>query len=70
MKPSEIIQEIYKSKLPEDTMGEDQTYLSRIKINSIIQYLDEEYTKNKPCEHEFQTKETNECLKCHLLVVR
>lgn len=46
MLPSERIQEIFKDLKKKDTAQRVHTYLS-----AVIEYLDEQYEKNKPCEH-------------------
>ncbi len=44
MKPSERIKEIYDSFKNGEHLGVEHAH-------AIIKYLDEEYEKNKPCEH-------------------
>lgn len=46
MKPSERIKEIFYELNTKNDFGFEKNI-----IDSIIQYLDEEYEKNKPCEH-------------------
>jgi len=47
-KPSERIAEIVNSF---QDYRDGNMPLTQAKANSLIQYLDEEYEKNKPCEH-------------------
>lgn len=66
-KPSEIIKEMLNHDYRYGNLDYDQV---TVFLELLLVYLDEEYEKNKPCQHEFETKETNECIKCHLLIGR
>lgn len=52
MKPSERIKKLIKEKQSEIDQQSNQleAYLTVV-IGGILDYLDEEYEKNKPCEH-------------------
>lgn len=72
MKPSESIQEILKSN----------SFTAHIKISdtssaivaAIIQYLDNDWEKNKPCEHEetepCQYTHADVCKKCQCVITK
>lgn len=63
MKPSERILEIWKELVNKGAKNPDMQ-------KSILHYLDEEYEKNKPCEHE-ETEVWNDmdvCKKCNILI--
>jgi len=48
MKPSLKIQEIYHNLVKDE---KDINYISNALPRAILQYFDEEWEKNKPCEH-------------------
>lgn len=45
MKPSERVQEIFGELSRKNPLSEVNA------VRAIVQYLDEQYEKNKPCEH-------------------
>ncbi len=51
MKPSDRINEIYQEIDGPPGFWPSDTVDMRIKIRAIMQYLDEQYEKNKQCEH-------------------
>lgn len=72
MKPSDIIQELYDRYRDKGNTSQDAS------INAIIQYLDEQYEQNKPCEHKsaYQVESTvgddvyyNVCNGCGVLFI-
>lgn len=79
--PSEIIEEMYKSKLPENSKGTfgggyEKTFFLQAYISAILEYLDEQHLKNQACsqkcQHEFipygMNDESMECSKCHVFI--
>lgn len=67
MKPSLQIREIAK-KINKDPNANDLQYVI-VEIQAILDYLDEEYERNKPCEHE-ETESWNDyiiCKKCKIM---
>jgi len=61
LKPSERIKEIFEN-IP-ITTGHTVMYF---RIEAILQYLDEEWSKNQPCKHEKQTELKREQLSYEL----
>ena len=57
MKPSEIIEKKYDSKLRIFTENETYNLARQVEhyFDSITEYLDEQYEKYKPCEHRSST---------------
>lgn len=51
MKPSERINQIIREGGNEVNLDGPGSYYKISKNEAIIQYLDEEYEKNKPCDH-------------------
>lgn len=72
-KPSERIEEIYNSKLKIFVANDDIRNVgmqAEVWLNSIGEYLDEEYEKNKPCEHEWRQDSAytlEYCKKCKIV---
>lgn len=69
MKPSQRIQEIFNE------MAKKTLYPKSSELPAILQYLDEKYEKNKPCEHSNTTLEIEnhawlECRDCHVLLAK
>lgn len=66
MKPSEKIIEIFENRKL-DSENEPTTEL----FNSILVFLDEEYERNKPCEHDLHPhtdcRAIKVCYKCGIL---
>ena len=67
MLPSKKIQEIIEKAGTESDLDGPGYYYKLSKADAIIKYLDEEYEKNKPCEHEelhCYSSSMNECDGC------
>lgn len=70
MKPSERIEEIHKELNDRNSPRYSNNDYSFAR--AITDYLDEEYEKNKPCEHDWRAVDISDidyCKKCKILSV-